>query len=201
MELTKEMMEALARPFPAEAIQWKPAAVKGDRALALSFVDSRWYMDRLDEIVGPDWSDDYEVQPGGTVVLSRLTIAGVTRCDIGEAEPNDPNTATSALAQGFKRACSRFGLGRHLYRMPKIWAEYDQQRKCFADAALARLHGIVSSGNGAGDNGNGNVLIPAGPHAGKPLSWLVANDRSYLERIAAEAQDMELREAARMLLN
>lgn len=95
--LTMEMMQALALPFEPEAIRWKPAATNADktRALALPYVDSRWYLDRLDAVAGPDWSDDYKVQPSGTVVLCRLTIAGVTRADVGEAEAGDQNTATS----------------------------------------------------------------------------------------------------------
>ena len=120
MELTREMMEALAQPFPADAIQWKPGATNHDktRGLALAYVDLRHYIDRLNEVAGTDWSDDYEVQAGGTVVLCRLTIAGVTRADVGEAASGDENTATSALAQAFKRACVKFGLGAYLYRLP-----------------------------------------------------------------------------------
>ena len=157
MELTRELMEALALPFPAEAIQWKPGATNGDktRGLALAYVDLRHYIDRLNEVAGPDWSDDYEVQVQGTVVLCRLTICGVTRSDVGEAPPNDENTATTALAQAFKRACVKFGLGAYLYRLPRMWVEYDAQRKRFTDAALARLQQAVSSGNGAqADNGD-----------------------------------------------
>ena len=40
MELTKETMEALARPFSVEAIQWKPGATNKEktRGLALAYV-------------------------------------------------------------------------------------------------------------------------------------------------------------------
>jgi len=203
MELTHETMAALAQPFPAEAIQWKPGATSGDktRALALAYVDLRHYIDRLNEVAGPDWSDEYQVQDGGKVVVCRLTVCGVTRSDVGEAPPNDENTATTALAQAFKRACVKFGLGAYLYRLPRLWVEYDPQKRRFTDGALARLQHAVSNGNGAGGNGNGEVRIPAGPHAGKTLSWVLAHDRPYLERIAAGAQDADLREAARALLN
>jgi hypothetical protein len=143
------MMEALAQPFPAEVIQWKPGATNKDksRGLALAYVDLRHYIDRLNEVAGPDWSDGYEVQAGGTVVLCRLTIAGMTRADVGEASANDENTATTALAQAFKRACVKFGLGAYLYRLPRMWVEYDAQRKGFTDAALARLQKAISGGN------------------------------------------------------
>ncbi|MFC2037693.1 Rad52/Rad22 family DNA repair protein, partial [Chloroflexota bacterium] len=175
--------------------------------LALAYVDSRWYLDRLDAVAGPDWSDDYEVQPGGTVVLCKLTIYGVTRTDIGEAESADQNTATSALAQAFKRACARFGLGRYLYRLPKTWVAYDAQRKRFTDEALARLQHVISHGNGRQPQGVDwhalqlAVTVPAGEYAGKSLGWLLENDRDYLQRIADEANDAGLAKAARGLLN
>ena len=143
--LTAEMMQSLGEPFPAEAVQWKPQVTNKDRtrALAVPYVDVRSYVDRLNEIMGADWSDDYEVVEAGTVVLCRLTVGGVTRSDIGEADPEDQNTATSALAQAFKRACVKFGLGACLYRMPRRWEAYDAQARRFSDAALLRLRQLA----------------------------------------------------------
>jgi hypothetical protein len=152
--LTAEMLQSLAEPFPAEAVQWKPQVTNKDRtrALAVPYVDVRSYVDRLNEVVGADWSDDYEVVGTGAVVLCRLTIGGVTRSDIGEADPEDQNTATSALAQAFKRACVKFGLGAYLYRMPRRWEEYDAQARRFGDAALERLRHLAG---GSGQRGSG----------------------------------------------
>jgi hypothetical protein len=205
--LTAEMMEALAQPFPVEAIQWKPGATNADksRALALAYVDLRHYIDRLNEVAGADWSDDYEVQVEGTVVLCRLTVAGVTRSDVGEAPRTDENTATTALAQAFKRACVKFGLGAYLYRLPRLWVEYDIQRRGFTDAALARLEQVVPRGAKRAD-GNGHDLclsmtVPAGEYAGQTLAWLLENDPAYLARIANGANDAALRGAARVLLS
>ena len=36
---------------------------------------------------------------------------------------------TTAEAQAFKRACSKFGLGRYLYDLPIHWMPYDSQKK------------------------------------------------------------------------
>lgn len=206
VRLTVEMMEALARPFPAEAVQWKPGATNKDktRGLALAYVDLRHYIDRLNEVAGADWSDDYEVQDSGKVVVCRLTIAGVTRSDLGEAPPGDENTATTALAQSFKRACVKFGLGAYLYRLPRMWVEYDAQRKRFTGAALAQLQQSIIGGSSSGASGsssNGAPRVPAGPHSGRSFSWLLAHDRPYLELIAGEAEDAGLRRAAQDLLD
>ena len=84
-ELTKDLMEELARPFAIERVEWKPQSVRGHRAMALPYADARAYKDRLNEVVGSHWSDEHEVLDGGAVVLCRLTVVGVTRSDIGEA--------------------------------------------------------------------------------------------------------------------
>jgi hypothetical protein len=120
-------------------IEFKPGAVaKGEgRALALAYVDSREYMARLDA-VDPSWSDNYQVLEGATVVC-RLTVEGVTRTDLGRKDEADENSLTSAAAQAFKRACTKFGLGRYLYGLPQTWAEFDPQRKRFTPAALDSL--------------------------------------------------------------
>jgi hypothetical protein len=184
-KLTRDMMEALARPFEAEAVQWKPGATNPDktRGLALAYVDLRHYIDRLNEVAGPDWSDDYEVQAGGTVVLCRLTLAGVTRADVGEASSSDENTATTALAQAFKRACVKFGLGAYLYRLPRLWVEYDPQKKRFTDAAMRRLATAVSDGNslpeprpaGNGDKVDEKDAGPANGNADPTAFWSAVN--------------------------
>ena len=62
---------------------------------------------------------------------------GIPMEDVGEADPEtcsgprsgNANAWTSAVAQSFKRACASFGLGRYLYSLPRLWAEYDPQKK------------------------------------------------------------------------
>ena len=77
----------------------------------------RAYQSRLDSVVGGDgWRVSYRPW-GERAVLCELTILGTTREDVGEAEleeptrggqlrPN-PNVATGAVAQSFKRDRSR----------------------------------------------------------------------------------------------
>jgi hypothetical protein len=188
MELA-EVIERLRVPFEPELVSWKPGATSQDKsqALALAYVEPRAYIDRLNEVAG-DWSDDYEIHANGAVVLCRLTIGGVTRCDVGEASPGDQNTATSAVAQAFKRACVRFGLGAYLYSLPRVWVEYDAQRKGFTTGALARLRASVSNGNGQGRGGDG-------PHYGNGVR--VGNNqaevdafRAYVEEVGQVPQDV-----------
>ena len=138
---------ALAAPFPTELVELKPGATTADktRALALAYVDSRGYQDRLDAVVGPDnWQVAYR-QLGDNALVCRLQILGITREEIGEcADPRDANRWTVASAQAFKRACSAFGLGRYLYSLGRnLWADFNGDKKWFKDER-GRLRGSIA---------------------------------------------------------
>jgi hypothetical protein len=167
------VLAALAQPFDPEAVEFKAGATTQDkaRALALAYVDARVYQARLDA-VAPDWRNEYTREYAGdrVIVTCALTVAGVTRQAIGESLQAtarhdgstviEENAATSAEAQAFKRACSAFGLGRYLYSVPQVWAEYDGQRRQFTPAAVQALREMLRTGKyepPAAHNGNGSA--------------------------------------------
>ena len=174
--------EALKAPFPVESITWKPQAVSKDksRAMAVPYADLRAYEDRLNAVVGDLWQSKAEFIVAGDrlVCVVHLSINGLTRAGDGESPLSDDNAATSAYAQAFKRACSRFGLGRYLYDLPTVWVDYDPQRKAITEEARRQLEGIYRryletgqadvptpqkprrGNDGKGQNGNGEVKIP-----------------------------------------
>ena len=127
------LLKALAEPFPADEVAFKPGAINRERtkALALAYVDSRVYIERLNRVVSGGWQDEYTIHNIGdrVVVVCSLTIQGVTRTGDGECPMDDPNAVTTASAQAFKRACVKFGLGAYLYHLPQVWCEYDEAKK------------------------------------------------------------------------
>lgn len=141
------LQAALSEPFPLGAVAVKPGALTKDRSrgLALAFVDPRAYMERLDAVVGSEhWTVGYQIAPLG--VVCRLTILGHVREDVGDFPPeDDPNRMTSAAMQAFKRCCAAFGLGRYLYHLPQVWADYDDARKSFKDpvAVVAQVYSLA----------------------------------------------------------
>lgn len=227
-----EILKRLAEPFPPSVVQWKPGMVSKDRtrALALAYVDSREYMNRLDRVC-PDWSDDYEVVvvADRVLVICRLRIGAVTRVGDGEALLSDSrgeieeNALTSASAQAFKRACAKFGLGRYLYDIPRVWAEYDDQKKSFTPEGLERLQGVLTGKPGGEDqNGQNGGQKPGqkpsqkpngqsqpapftdpevkfGKYAGRRLSEIAAEDPDYIAWLATEWKWDEGRQAAQAL--
>jgi hypothetical protein len=149
----KDAMQLLLEPFEIEAHTFKPQLTSKDKTsgLAVSYVDSRFYQGRLDE-VDPSWSVRYEVQTleDRVFFICTLTVCGISRQSTGEeplfkanGKPND-NAFTSAEAQAFKRACASHGLGRYLYHLPKMWGDYDDRRKRFKPQAVEKFRRILA---------------------------------------------------------
>jgi hypothetical protein len=134
----KAITRALAAPFDLTEVKFKPQAVKGNRALALAYVDVRAIMDRLDNVLGVEnWQDRYQLLPDNSVVCRlRLRIGGqwITKSDVGgpREQPDGGDRLKAAFSDALKRAAVKFGIGRYLYRLPQQWADYDPQKRQFA---------------------------------------------------------------------
>ena len=128
-----DVQKRLQAPFPAHAVAWKPAAYSKDRtrALMLAHIDARSVQDRLDAICPDAWTFEIEVIPGTEqpTVKGRLTVLGVTREDIGEAQPGELGTLKAASSDALKRCAVHFGIGRYLYDLPRQWVDWNDARR------------------------------------------------------------------------
>lgn len=128
---------ALSAPFDDREIKFKPQAVKGNRALALAYIDARAIMDRLDGVLGVEnWQDDYQLLPDISVVCRlRLRIGKrwITKTDVGSPseQPDGGDRLKAAFSDALKRAAVKFGIGRYLYRLPHQWADFNPATKQF----------------------------------------------------------------------
>lgn len=117
MEWTREISQALLKPFPDEMIEVREGK--------FFYVDARAVQSRLDEVVGPgNWAFDFDVlhaEQGGVVIKGSLTIAGVTKCDAGEhwraSDRDKIETYKAAVSDSLKRCAVHFGIGRYLYEL------------------------------------------------------------------------------------
>jgi hypothetical protein len=114
----KEAARHLRRPFTAKAVRFKVQATwpkdNPTGALIVPYIDSRLVIDRLN-LVCPDlWSERFE--PDDRSMWCHLTIAGITRCDVGEGYTDRKGLVSDAR----KRAAVTFGIGVSLYASPKV---------------------------------------------------------------------------------
>lgn len=116
-----EAQEYLRRPFSPRAMRWKVQSSwpkSGDKkgGMLVAFIDARLVIERLDTVVGPLWSDHYEIVPGTKAIRCELTIDGVTRSDVGEHTHSTKATVSDAL----KRAAVHFGIGLPIYSLSRV---------------------------------------------------------------------------------
>lgn len=128
-----QLTEALGQPFPEEAVYWRAGSVSRDKskAQALPYAESRVYEDRLNALCPGAWSVTFKPW-GDSRLICELSVHGVMRASTGE-ENEGFAPGTAAEAQAFKRACSKFGLGRYLYDLPIPWVAYDADRRRLVD--------------------------------------------------------------------
>lgn len=134
---TADIAAALSAPFPADAVKFRPQNVKGNRALALPYIDARMVMDRLDAVLGiGGWQTESTVLNDGSVVCRLSAKIGdewVVRTDVGgmSEQPDGGDRMKAAFSDALKRAAVQLGVGRYLYALPQLWADYDPARKQF----------------------------------------------------------------------
>lgn len=143
-EFTKDVLQQLLAPFPLDEIEFLPKTKSkdGTKAMALCYIDARAVMRRLDEVVGPGgWSWDWEILsevPGkskgsGLRIKGRLTVLGVTKCEMGEywvaRDNDDMEQGKAAVSDALKRCGVHFGVGRFLYFLDSFWQPIDQWGK------------------------------------------------------------------------
>ena len=158
--------QALAAPFDAAEVKFKPQTVSGNRALAVPFVDARVIQDRLDDVLGVmGWQDSYECLPDGAVVCRlkiRLGEEWITKEDVGgqSEQPDEGDRRKAAFSDALKRAAVKFGIGRYLYRQKPQWVDYDPQKRQFVrPPAPGRL--TPEAGHGEEGEGEAEAMEPA----------------------------------------
>jgi hypothetical protein len=129
--------DLLREPFAPEELKFKPQVVKGDRALAVVYVDARTIQERLDRVFGPaGWSTRFTPLADGTVMCDlscRFDGEWVTKGDVGSPseQPDAGDRMKASFSDALKRAAVHFGLGRYLYRLGGQWLAYNAKTKEF----------------------------------------------------------------------
>lgn len=133
---SKEMLEALAAPFPPQDIEWRvQSATRGQngviKLLVLPYIESRAVMTRLDSVCGANWQthfDKIEVK-GKEAFQCRLSIKigeeWITRTDA--AEVSDIESVKGGHSNALKRSAVQWSIGRYLYDCPQFWVELKQR--------------------------------------------------------------------------
>ena len=112
-----DLFASLAAPFDTQEVR-----VRSQSGRQLHYITARTAMNRLDDVLGPEnWWDEYT--PGENSVMCRLTLrlpdgTTITKADAGgyAGMSDSGDDDKSGFSDAFKRAASKFGVARYLYR-------------------------------------------------------------------------------------
>ena len=117
MSVSAEALKGLNIETPTDEIKKRPVFNKQKEKIGeLDYVDARYCMDLLDEVVGaPNWQDHYREVPGGVVGKVGINVDGewVWKEDVGT--PSTIEELKGTYSDAFKRACVKWGIARDLY--------------------------------------------------------------------------------------
>lgn len=148
------LAQQLQVPFPAEQLKWRIAQTgrtrKGSWAQLRAYLDKSTVEQRFDEVFGPmGWACEYRPGPAGGLVCRILAISpemALAAADVGDAtwpkswpykedgaENTDIESVKGGLSDAFKRAATRWGVGRYLYRLDStfVWGVEGKDREAF----------------------------------------------------------------------
>lgn len=191
-----EVSKRLKAPLPVSAVKWRISAKDGrnERGQAICYTDRKPVMDRLDEVVGTDnWQDEFTYHQGIVICKLNLRIEDEWLYKSDGAGHTNVEGEKGACTDAFKRAAAKWGVGRYLWDMPKIWVPIERAGSGHRitkegykklDAALERHlreyeASLEPDAKPAARTGNGHA-----PQFGKPA-----------EQAVAEVQQQERREA------
>jgi hypothetical protein len=146
-ELEIHEIQQLRAPFTADAIRFKVQAGGGtqqqpSKALMVAYIDARLVIERLNYVVGYDWSATFTPIDGG--LECALTVRGSTRHDVGEPGDSAQGKKPKALrSDALKRAGVQFGIGVSVYALPKM--RLDPSDLYYAPST-GKLAGLKASG-------------------------------------------------------
>ena len=123
----KQVLEALHTPVPPDEIKWRQARYDKPNGYVkmLAYVDARYVMDVLDNIVGSEnWENEYiEIKGRIFCKLSIRLPSGKTISKMDCGAETDIEAEKGAVSDALKRVAVLFGIGRDLYSMGDHFAE------------------------------------------------------------------------------
>jgi hypothetical protein len=146
MQQQINIFEALAAPFPRDAVSWRVGSMTKDKAKAkaLAYLDARDVMDRLDAVCKPDgWHCEYLPMHNSTTCcrIGIVTGTGIVWKSNG-AGATDIEAEKGAYSDAFKRAAVLWGVGRYLYGIASPWIALNEWKQ-IPESALPGLRALL----------------------------------------------------------
>lgn len=121
-------LSKLREYFSEKDLEWLPKNCKKNNSgeyqvLVIPYMNRTAVMNRLDDVCSPEnWQDDYFPGPGGGILCKlsiRINGEWITKSD--GAENTNIESIKGGISDAFKRAATKWGIGRYLANLPKMF--------------------------------------------------------------------------------
>lgn len=138
----KALLKQLKNPFDPKFVKWRVGATNADKTkgIALAYIDSREVNKRFDEVCGvAGWQDRLiEVNDGFISEIDvKIDDQWVTRSNA--AGHTKVEAVKGGASDAFKRAATKWGVGRYLYYLPNVWVKIVPQGRSYVLAETPEL--------------------------------------------------------------
>jgi hypothetical protein len=152
---SEAIRKILQRPILDEEVQWRVDQTYTNgppRARLLAYIDRTAALDRLDAAFGFDgWEKHDEHWEGGAKCVIRAYLGDRWVSKSGIGKPSNMEALKGASSDALKRACSCWGIGRNLYRLPTTFVDVVPQRPSgVPDCRIVRVSDRKKNVNGWG---------------------------------------------------
>lgn len=140
-------VEVIKRPLEPTEVEWRVQSSKNGWITVVPYIQNRAVMERLDEACEPTgWKNEYREWKNKGVLCGisiKVESEWVTKWD--GADDTDIEPTKGGLSDSMKRAAVQWGMGRQLYKYPRI--QIEGEGKYIPFWATPRLQALVKAFN------------------------------------------------------
>ena len=116
----------LLKPIQAHEIEWRVQSQtkNKDKLIVVPYITNRCVMDRFDEAFGwENWNNEFLETTNGFICVMKINTDNgfVVKSDGASKTKIEPDKG--GISDSMKRVAVQFGLGRDLYKYPKVFIE------------------------------------------------------------------------------
>jgi hypothetical protein len=114
-------MNALNKPIQPDEIEWRVQSAKDGKMTIVPYITNRCVMERFDEAFGANsWCSEFREINNGFICRLTVRIGEVTIFREDGASKTGIEPEKGGISDSMKRAAVQFGLGRGLYKYPRV---------------------------------------------------------------------------------
>ena len=152
------MNEALRKPMQPNEIEWRIQSTRNGKTTVVPYLQNRAVMERLDEAFSPDgWQNKFDKwSEKGVKCGIGVLCDGAWVWKFDGADETAIESTKGGFSDSMKRCSVQWGLGRDLYKYPRVFIEGDH--KYIPDWASEMLDKLVEAFIGGKLEGR-NVIV------------------------------------------